>query len=137
MADINKNIYHLFYYPEHVNSSYDTSTSRLSKNSESKTKSSSISNSKRTAIKLTIDNRQQMIQQLKLNHALLLDGSSIRSSEQAAFISDLDLSLYKEEPIIYTNINDPEGPTNLLSFTNINDNLKLSDVCINFPIVKI
>src|SRR5438034_843309 len=82
--------------------------------------------------------------QWKLNHGLFLDGHCIQSSKQAVFADngDLDISLYKGEPIVYTSINDPDSPINLLAFNedvNIrsDDTLKQLDICINFPVAEI
>ncbi|CAI2181930.1 7226_t:CDS:2, partial [Funneliformis geosporum] len=71
-----------------------------------------------------------------------IDGSSIQSSKRAVFVDvgDLDINLYQGGPIVYININDSDSPTNSLDFENHNgiyDNLKSSDLCINFPVVEI
>src|SRR5688572_26205253 len=65
----------------------------------------------------SITNNQQIIQHLKLNHGLSLDGNYIQPSEQAIFTQDgtLSISLYNGEPIVYININNPSS-TNLLNF---------------------
>ncbi|CAG8473791.1 14787_t:CDS:1 [Funneliformis caledonium] len=103
--------------------------------------SSTITNIKKTKISITTD-KQQMIQQFKLNHGLFLNGSSIEPSKQAIIDSGyLDINVFEEEPVVYTSINDPLCPTNLLAYNNINVgfnyNIQLSDVCINFPIAEI
>ncbi len=64
---------------------------------------------------------QRIIQQFKLNHRIFSDGNSIQLSKQAIFIdSDLDICLYNEVPMVYTNIN----------------NSRSSDYCINYPIAE-
>lgn len=88
---------------------------------------------------------QQLIQQLKLNHGLFLSGYDIQRGKEAIFAEDgeLNINLYNGQPIVYTGINDPVSPTNLLTFYNNNidskDILRLqpSDACINFPIAEI
>jgi hypothetical protein len=82
-----------------------------------------------------------MIRKWKLNHGLFLDGS-IQPSKEAIFVDngDLSINLFKGVPIVYTNINDPNSSTNLLDFNanfNLNLDLQSSDICINFPVVKI
>ncbi|CAG8565470.1 6853_t:CDS:2 [Funneliformis caledonium] len=85
---------------------------------------------------------QQMVQKLKLNRGLYSDGHSIQPSNEAIFTDDggLDIILYKGEPIVYTNINDPKSPTNLFAFNNDDDGVKSRlqhfDACINFPIAE-
>ena len=79
-----------------------------------------------------------MVQQLKLNHGLFLDGYDIQSSnKEAIFIDDdnLNIRLYKGQPIVYTNINDPKND----DITSSNDSLHIqsSNTCINFPIAEI
>ncbi|CAI2182849.1 7559_t:CDS:2 [Funneliformis geosporum] len=77
-----------------------------------------------------------MIQELKLNHGLFLDGHSIIPSKQAIFAEhgELCISLYKEQPIVYT-------PMNLLSNNfdkdNFNNDLQSYDACVNFPVAEI
>ncbi|CAI2169164.1 14482_t:CDS:2 [Funneliformis geosporum] len=80
-----------------------------------------------------LSTEQQMIQQLKLNHGLFLDEYGIQPSKLAIFKDDgkLNISPYNEQPIVYTNINDPNSTTNL-DFA-----LQSSDACINFPIAVI
>src|SRR4051794_40023701 len=81
---------------------------------------------------------QQMIKQLNLNHGLFLDGYRIEPSKQAALSENgiLNISLYREQPLIYIHINDHDSRTNLLSFNNneLNEALQPSDICINFPV---
>ncbi|RIA81544.1 hypothetical protein C1645_790200, partial [Glomus cerebriforme] len=82
-----------------------------------------------------------------LNHGLYLDGYSIKPSKEAILFEDgeLNISLYKEQPVVYTFINDHKSHTNLLSFNSENNNifirlnqtLQPSDICINFPIAEI
>ncbi|CAB4471278.1 unnamed protein product [Rhizophagus irregularis] len=90
-----------------------------------------------------IKTKKQIIQQWKLNHGLFLDGYRIQPSRQAVLTDDgdLDISLYKGDPVIYTNINDSDSPKNLLSLNNdnndLNDALKQLDICINFPVAEI
>lgn len=69
-------------------------------------------------IRETTTINQQLIQQLKLNHGLSLNGYNIQQSKQVIFAknSELNIDLYKGQPIVYININDPVSPTNLLTF---------------------
>ncbi|CAB5361465.1 unnamed protein product [Rhizophagus irregularis] len=88
-----------------------------------------------------IETQQQIIQHWNLNRGLSLDGSSIQPSKEPVLGEDgeLDINVYKGEPIVYTNINDPDK-SNLLSFNNkigFNEALKQLDLCINFPVVEI
>ncbi|CAB4412814.1 unnamed protein product [Rhizophagus irregularis] len=88
-----------------------------------------------------IETQQQIIQHWNLNYGLFLDGSNIQPSNKPVLVNDgdLDISVYNGEPIVYTNINNPEK-TNLLAFnskTEFNDSLKQLDLCINFPVAKI
>ncbi|CAG8463831.1 12088_t:CDS:2 [Funneliformis caledonium] len=93
--------------------------------------------------KVEVLTEQQIIQRWKLNHGLFLDGPSIQTSKKVVFVDDgdLDINLYQGEPIVYININDPDCLTNSLDFENhkveVYDNLKSSDLCINFPVVEI
>ncbi|EXX58133.1 uncharacterized protein OCT59_019287 [Rhizophagus irregularis] len=90
-----------------------------------------------------VETKKQIIQQWKLNHGLFLDGYRIQPSKQAvlAYDGDLDISLYKGDPVVYININDPDSPKNLLCLNNdnnyLNDALKQLDMCINFPVAEI
>jgi hypothetical protein len=92
---------------------------------------------------MKIETKKQIIRQWKLNHGLFLDGYRIQPSKQAVLTDDgdFDISLYKGDPVIYTNINDPDSPTNSLSLNNnnndLNDALKQLDICINFPVAEI
>ncbi|CAG8575285.1 1123_t:CDS:2 [Rhizophagus irregularis] len=65
-----------------------------------------------------IESDQQVIEHLKLNHGLLLDG---QPSKQAIFVKngELSISLYNGQPIVYTEIN------------------KSTELCINFPIAEV
>ncbi|CAI2188531.1 7485_t:CDS:2, partial [Funneliformis geosporum] len=78
---------------------------------------------------------QQMIQQMKLNHGLFMDEYGMQPSKLAIIKDDgkLNISSYKQQPIVYTNINDPDSTTNL----NFETILQPSDACINFPIAEI
>ncbi|UZO15572.1 uncharacterized protein OCT59_006990 [Rhizophagus irregularis] len=88
---------------------------------------------------------QQIIQNLKLNHGLFLNGHKIEPSKRAVLFEDgiLNISLYEGQPIVYTFINDRDSNVNLLSFNSnnneieLNETLQPSDICINFPIVEI
>ncbi|GBB86412.1 hypothetical protein RclHR1_12850005 [Rhizophagus clarus] len=85
--------------------------------------------------------KQEMIKKWKLNHGIFLNGC-IQPSKEAIFADDgdLNISLFKGEPIVYTNSNNPNMLTNLLTFNanfNLNLNLQSSDICINFPVIKI
>ncbi|RGB24375.1 hypothetical protein C1646_773202 [Rhizophagus diaphanus] len=64
---------------------------------------------------------QQVIEYLKLNHGLLLDGCNIQPSKQAIFAKngELSINLYDGQPMVYTEIN------------------KSTELCINFPIAEV
>ncbi|GES80247.1 kinase-like domain-containing protein [Rhizophagus clarus] len=84
--------------------------------------------------------KQQMMKQWKLHHGLFLNGHSIQPSKQAVLVDngDLTLNLYKGEPTVYININDPDSLTNLFAFNdNIFSDLQPFDICINFPVAEI
>src|SRR5438034_600646 len=89
--------------------------------------------------------QQQMIQQLKLNHGLFLDGCNIEPSKQAVFVEDgkLNISSYEGQPFVYTSINDRNSCINLLNFNSDDNDVELdesqqpSDICINFPVAEI
>ncbi|CAB5386162.1 unnamed protein product [Rhizophagus irregularis] len=92
--------------------------------------------------------KQQIIQKFKLNHGLFLDGYSIKASKKPVYIEDgkLNISLCKEQPFLYTFINDRDSQINSLSFNSknndvnnikINKSLQLLDMCINFPVAEI
>ncbi|GES80252.1 kinase-like domain-containing protein [Rhizophagus clarus] len=85
--------------------------------------------------------KQQMMKQWKLHYGLFLNGHSIQPSERAVFVDngDLIINLYKGEPIVYININDPNSSINLLTFNddNIFSDLQPFDICINFPVAEI
>jgi hypothetical protein len=88
-----------------------------------------------------IETEQQIIHHWNLNRGLFLDGSSIQPSKKLVLVDDgdLDISACKGEPIVYTNINNPDK-LNLLSYNNkvgFNDTLKQLDLCINFPVAEI
>ncbi|CAI2167331.1 5855_t:CDS:2 [Funneliformis geosporum] len=87
--------------------------------------------------------QQETIRQLRLNHGLFLDGSSITHSKMAVIVEDgsLNANLYKGHPIVYTSINDPESSTNLLAFYD-NDkanfkNPNLPNECIVYPVAEV
>jgi hypothetical protein len=92
---------------------------------------------------LQIENEQHMAEQWMLSHGLSLDESVIQPSNQAVLTNDgeLDISLHEGEPIIYTNTTDTDTTKNFITFDNniviLNNTLKQSDICINFPIVEI
>ncbi|CAB5179818.1 unnamed protein product [Rhizophagus irregularis] len=69
---------------------------------------------------------QQIIRQFKLNHGLILNGTSIMPSIQEVTAEDgeLKMNLYNGEPLVYTYINSKDN------------DLKL-DNCIDFPVVEI
>ncbi|CAG8672438.1 13552_t:CDS:2 [Rhizophagus irregularis] len=69
-----------------------------------------------------LSSKQQIIQQFKLNYGLLLDGHSIKPSEQAVLSEDgdLDISLYEGQPLVYTFVNDHNSRINLLKFNSVN-----------------
>ncbi|POG80832.1 kinase-like domain-containing protein [Rhizophagus irregularis DAOM 181602=DAOM 197198] len=54
---------------------------------------------------------QQIIQNLKLNHGLFLNGHKIEPSKRAVLFEDgiLNISLYEGQPIVYTFINDRDS----------------------------
>jgi TPR repeat protein len=91
----------------------------------------------------SITNNQQLIQQLKLNYGLFLNGYNIQPSKQAVVTEKgkLNISLYNRQPLVYTVINNPASQMNLLNFNSdekdFNNTLQPSDVCINFPIAEI
>ncbi|CAB4388410.1 unnamed protein product [Rhizophagus irregularis] len=86
-----------------------------------------------------------LIQQFKLNYGLFLDGFRIEPSRQAILIEDgeLNISLYDDQPFVYTSINDSNSRVNLLSFNSYDNDVELDkslrplDVCINFPVAEI
>ncbi|CAB4488102.1 unnamed protein product [Rhizophagus irregularis] len=87
-----------------------------------------------------------MIQQFNLNHGLFLNRCSIEPSKQAVFTEDgeLNISLYEGQPLVYTSINDRNSRKNLLSFNSaddsdveLDDSLRPSNICINFPVPDI
>ncbi|CAB4414905.1 unnamed protein product [Rhizophagus irregularis] len=88
---------------------------------------------------------QPLIQQFKLNYGLLLDGFRIEPSRQAVLIEDgeLNISLYDDQSIVYTSVNDRSSHVNLLSFNphdndvELDESLQPSDICINFPVAEI
>ncbi|CAB4474360.1 unnamed protein product [Rhizophagus irregularis] len=91
-----------------------------------------------------LSSEQQIIRQFKLNHGLFLDGRSIKPSEHAIFIEDgkLNMSLYDSQPLVYVSVNVNDSRVNLLSFNSDNNidydkTLRLSDICINFPVAEI
>ncbi|CAB4430328.1 unnamed protein product [Rhizophagus irregularis] len=92
---------------------------------------------------ISLQQTQQMIKQLKLNHGLFLDEYRIEPSKQAVLSENgiLNISLYRGQPLVYTYINDPGSRTNLLSFnldySNELEALQPSDICINFPVAEI
>lgn len=98
---------------------------------------------KNMLIMCKLETKKPIIKQWKLNHGLFLDGYKIQPSKQAVVADDgdLDISLYKGDPVVYTNINDSDSPTNLLSLYNdnsdLNDALKQLDMCISFPVAEI
>ncbi|GBB83350.1 hypothetical protein RclHR1_10080003 [Rhizophagus clarus] len=88
---------------------------------------------------------QQIIQSLKLNHGLFLNGHKIEPSKRAVLFGDgvLNMNLYDGQPIVYTFINDHDSRVNFLSYNSNNNEVELdealqpSDICINFPIGEI
>jgi hypothetical protein len=88
---------------------------------------------------------QQIIQNLKLNRGLYLNGDKIETSKEAIYTEDgeLNISLYEGQPLVYTFINDRDSHVNLLSFNSNNNGIELSealqpsDICINFPIAEV
>ncbi|PKB95824.1 hypothetical protein RhiirA5_435964, partial [Rhizophagus irregularis] len=94
----------------------------------------------------SIIKQQLMIQQFNLNHGLFLNRYSIEPSKQAVFTEDgeLNISLYEGQPLVYTSINDRNSRKNLLSFNSaddsdveLDDSLRPSNICINFPVPDI
>jgi hypothetical protein len=88
---------------------------------------------------------QQIIQKFKLNHGLFLNGHKIEPSKQAVLAGDgeLNISLYKGQPLVYTSVNDSNSRENLLRFNcednevELDESLQSSDICINFPVAEI
>src|SRR5436305_11851169 len=91
--------------------SYDISTTQDSQVSKLLT----IKPSRRRRVKPRGPVMKRLIQQLKLNYGLFLNGYGIQRSEQ--YIYDLfnddesNISLYKGQPIVYTDVNDPADST--------------------------
>ncbi|CAB5361469.1 unnamed protein product [Rhizophagus irregularis] len=117
------------WYEKSANNGYERATKKLDELSNLESKEEEI------------ETPQQIIQHWNLNYGLFLDGSSIRPSKKPVLVDNgnLDISVYKGEPIVYTKINNPEK-SNLLAFiskTEFNDRLKQLDLCINFPVAKI
>ncbi|CAB5363893.1 unnamed protein product [Rhizophagus irregularis] len=126
----------LQWYKISENNGYDRATERLNE-----LNNDPLLVYKEKKIENIPSSKQDMIKKWKLNYGLFLDGY-IQPSKEAIFDNDNDLhiSLFKGEPIIYTNINDPTSYINLLAFnTNVhlNSDLQSSDICINFPVIKI
>ncbi|RIA91144.1 hypothetical protein C1645_768266, partial [Glomus cerebriforme] len=123
------------WYKQSADNGYDLAMRRLNELSEN-----SPLKSKEKEVEKDSLTEQQIIQQWKLHHGLFLDGHSIQSSKQAIFVDngDLNISLYKGEPLVYININDPDNLTNLLTFNDyIFSDLQPFDICINFPVADI
>ncbi|RGB40091.1 hypothetical protein C1646_800962 [Rhizophagus diaphanus] len=88
---------------------------------------------------------QPLIQQFKLNYGLFLDGCIIKPGKQAVLNEDgkVNISLYDDQPFVYTSINDSNSRVNLLSFNSYDNDVELDkslrplDVCINFPVAEI
>ncbi|CAG8483572.1 3155_t:CDS:2, partial [Funneliformis caledonium] len=74
---------------------------------------------------------QEIIQKLKLNHGLFLDGDTMKPSKEAIYNvnGELDINVYDGQPIIYTNINEPNN--------NFKPSFQQYDTCINFPFAEI
>src|SRR6266542_3108592 len=71
---------------------------------------------------ITTETKQNLINQLKLNHGLIItEDNDIRPSKQAVIDEDgeLNKNLYKRQPFVYTYINNSKN------------------ICINFPVVEI
>ncbi|CAB5383754.1 unnamed protein product [Rhizophagus irregularis] len=86
----------------------------------------------------SINNNQQIIQQLKLNHGLLLNGYNVQPSSQAILKEDGELyvNLYSGQPIVYADIS--FFLENLfIDKENYDSTLQPSNTCINFPIAEI
>ncbi|CAG8527789.1 3429_t:CDS:2 [Rhizophagus irregularis] len=66
------------------------------------------------------------LEQFKLNHGLVLNGTDIKSSIQRVTAEDgeLKINLYKGQPLVYTCINSEDNDLEL-------------DTCINFPVAEI
>jgi hypothetical protein len=88
---------------------------------------------------------QQIIQKFQLNHGLFLNGHKIEPSKRAVLVGDgvLNISLYREQPLVYISVNDRNSHKNLLRFDSddndveLDESLQSSDMCINFPIAEI
>ncbi|PKY28571.1 HCP-like protein, partial [Rhizophagus irregularis] len=101
------------WYEKSANNGYERATKKLDELSNLESKEEEI------------ETPQQIIQHWNLNYGLFLDGSSIRPSKKPVLVDNgnLDISVYKGEPIVYTKINNPEK-SNLLAFiskTEFND----------------
>ncbi|CAG8554353.1 7585_t:CDS:2, partial [Funneliformis mosseae] len=74
---------------------------------------------------------QEIIQKLKLNHGLFLDDDTMKPSKEAIYNvnGELDINVYDGQPIIYTNINEPNN--------NFKPLFQQYDTCINFPFAEI
>ncbi|CAG8714712.1 15890_t:CDS:2, partial [Rhizophagus irregularis] len=85
-----------------------------------------------------INNNQQIIQQLKLNHGLLLNGYNVQPSSQAIFKEDgeLKVKLYNRQPIVYADISFLLDNL-FIDKDNYDNTLQPSNMCINFPIAEI
>ncbi|RIA91139.1 hypothetical protein C1645_805361 [Glomus cerebriforme] len=107
-----------------INTFVDNLTEKLLKGSTSK-------NTTETELISTksISDNQQMIQQLKLNYGLFLDGYNIQTSKQAILMEDgeLNVNLYNGQPIVYI----------ISGKSNFDNKIQPFDVFINFPIAEI
>ncbi|CAI2171759.1 13982_t:CDS:2 [Funneliformis geosporum] len=91
-------------------------------------------------LKLDIDKEnelstdEEIIQKLKLNHGLFLDDYNIKPSKKTIYNNgELDINLYDGQPIIYTNINEPNNNFDI----NLKPSFQQNDICINFPFAEI
>ncbi|RGB40240.1 hypothetical protein C1646_753504 [Rhizophagus diaphanus] len=91
------------------------------------------------------NNKKSIIQQLKLNHGLYLNGCSLEISKQAVLIEsgELNINFFDDQPSAYLSINDRNSTINLLSFNSnendnkLNESLRPTEICFNFPVAEI
>ncbi|CAB4488107.1 unnamed protein product [Rhizophagus irregularis] len=91
------------------------------------------------------NNQKSLVQQLKLNHGLYLNGCSLENSKQAVLIEsgELNINLFDDQPSAYLSINDRNSRINLLSFNSnendgkLNESLRPTEICFNFPVAEI
>ncbi|GBC32599.2 hypothetical protein GLOIN_2v1798919 [Rhizophagus irregularis DAOM 181602=DAOM 197198] len=80
------------------------------------------------------NNQKSLVQQLKLNHGLYLNGCSLENSKQAVLIEsgELNINLFDDQPSAYLssfNSNENDG--------KLNESLRPTEICFNFPVAEI